>query len=241
MRKKTLLLLLVAVFLMLVGVALFLFPIFTTSTNIPSVTYTAKSKFQQIEIDLEKTDFSVCSAEETYIEISGYRESEYYISEENGKLLLTDCSEKSPLLFKLSGLGKYAKEILQPTDQKKVILHLSNEDSHKPLNIILQNSNLTLSASVDYLTINAAHSSIISDNMTFDRFSGRLTDCDSMFSILYPANEFSRNIETHATKLSLNGDERANTEQYTPNFQKPYFILETHGGICRLTYPQNTP
>ena len=124
MKKRTLLVLLVAVFLMLVGAALFLFPIFTQNTVAKPTVYTVNADFQHIEIDLDKTDFAICLDDKTYIEINGYRESEYFISEEDGKLLLTDRSEKSPLLFKLSGIGKMIKESHQISDQNaKYVFH----------------------------------------------------------------------------------------------------------------------
>jgi len=241
MKKKTRYVLLVAVVLMLVGTALFLFPLFSQNTIARPAVHTVIADFQQIEIDLEKTSLTICSDEKTYIEINGYRESEYYISEKDGKLLLTDRSEKSPLLFKLSGIGRYFKENRQISDQKSIILHLSQEHVQTPVNLILKNSNLTLSSSLAYLTLNAEDSSVSADNMTFDRFNGKLTNCDSAFSILYSAAEFSRNVETHNTALSLNGDERANTEQFVTDFQKPSLVIEAFGGTCRLDYPQDTP
>jgi len=241
MKKRTLCVLLAAIFLMLAGTALFLFPFFTPNTLDASSIYEVDADFQNIEIDLEKTNLIICSDKKTYIEINGYRESEYYISEENGKLLLTDRSEKSPLLFKLSGIGRYFKENRQISDQKSIILHLSQEHVQTPVNLILKNSNLTLSSSLAYLTLNAEDSSVSADNMTFDRFNGKLTNCDSFFSIPYSETEFSRNIETHNTLLSLNGDERANTELYVTDFQKPSLVIEAFGGTCRLNYVQDTP
>lgn len=241
MKKRTLFVLLTAVFFMLVGSALFLFPLFSQNSSSTPAIYTVDNDFQQIEIDLKGTTLTVCSDENTYIEINGYRESEYYISEEDGKLLLTDRFEKSPLLFRLSGIGRYIKERRQMSGEKHIILHLSQEHSHTPINLILKNSNLTLSAPIDYLTLNAEDSSVTVRDMTFERFNGKLTNCESLFSLPYSAFEFSRNIETHNTLLSLNGDERANTEQFITDFQKPSFTVEAFGGTCCLEYPQDTP
>ena len=239
MKKRTLCVLLVSLFLMLVGVALFLFPLFTQNTVSLPAFYTVKGGFQHIEIDLESTNLTVCKDEKTYIEINGYRENDYFISEEDGKLLLTDQPEKSPLLFKLSGIGNYLKESRQVSEQKSIVLHLSKEHWQTPVNLVLKNSTLTLSAPLSYLTLNADNSSVTADHMTFDRFNGRLKDCDSLFSIPYAATEFSRNIETHNTALSLNGDNRANTEQFVTDFQKPSFVIEAFGGTCRLEYIQD--
>lgn len=241
MKKRTLCVLLVAVFLMLVGTALFLFPLFTKNSVAKPSVHTVTADFQHIEIDLVKTNLIICSDEKTYIEINGYRESEYYISEKDGKLLLTDRSEKSPLLFKLSGIGKYIKESRQISDQKSIVLHLSQEHWQTPVNLILKNSALTLSAQLAYLTLNAEDSSVTASDMTFERFNGKLTNCDSFFSIPYSATEFSRNVETHNASLSLNGDKRANTEQFVTDFQKPSLVIEAFGGTCRLDYPQDTP
>jgi len=241
MKKKTRYVLLVAVVLMLVGTALFLFPLFSQNTIARPAVHTVIADFQQIEIDLEKTSLTICSDEKTYIEINGYRESEYYISEKDGKFLLTDRSEKSPLLFKLSGIGKYIKETRQIPGKKSIVLHLSRDHSQTPVNLILKNSDLTLSAPIDYFTLNAENSTITARDMTFDRFNGKLTNCNSWFSLPYSATEFSRNVETHNTSLSLNGDKRANTEQFLTDFQKPSFTIEAFGGTCRLEYPQKAP
>lgn len=241
MKKRTLLVLLVAVFLMLVGAALFLFPIFTQNTVAKPTVYTVNADFQHIEIDLDKTDFAICLDDKTYIEINGYRESEYFISAEDGKLLLTDRSEKSPLLFKLSGIGKMIKESHQISDQKSIVLHLSPLHLQTPVSIILKNSKLTLSAPLPYLTLHAENSSVTAKDMTFERFNGKLINCNSLFSFPYSANGFSRNIETHNTVFSINGDERANTEKFVTDFQKPSMIIEALGGTCRLEYPQDTP
>ena len=241
MTKKTLCVLLIAVFLMLIGAVLFLFPFFTQSTDTTPTIYEIHSPLQQIEIDFNKTDLTVCSDEKTYIEIIGYRENEYYVYEEDGKLLLTDRFDKSPILFKLIGIGCYFQKHKQTSEPQKIILHLAKNDSQAPVNLILKNSTLSLAARIDYLTLNADNSTILADHMEFDRFNGKLTNCDSNFSIPYSDQNFSRNIETHATKLSINDDERANTEQYIADFQKPYFKLETQGGICRLEYSLQTP
>ena len=241
MTKKTLCVLLVAVFLMLIGAVLFLFPFFTQSTDITPTIYEIHSPLQQIEIDFNKTDLTVCSDEKTFIEIIGYRENEYYVSEEDGKLLLTDRFEKSPILFKIIGIGRYFQERKQVSESQKIILHLSTTDSQTPVNLILKNSTLSLAARIDYLTLNADNSNILVDHMEFDRFNGKLTNCDSSFSLAYSDQDFSRDIETHATKLSINGDERANTEQYIADFHKPYFKLEAQGGSCRLSYSDQTP
>ena len=54
MTKKTLCVLLIAVFLMLIGAVLFLFPFFTQSTDTTSTIYEIHSPLQQIEIDFNK-------------------------------------------------------------------------------------------------------------------------------------------------------------------------------------------
>ena len=241
MKKRTLCVLLVSVFLMLVGIACFLFPVFTQKNSTSPIVYEVNTKFQQIEIDLEETNLIICSGKKTHLEINGYHESEYYISEENGKLLLTDRTEKTPFWFRLSGIGKYFKEIRHESNTPSIVLYLSPEHSHTPVNLILKNSTLNLSTTLDYLTLNAENSSVLADNMTFERFNGKLINCDASFSIPYAADDFSRNIETHNTKLSLNGDERANTELFTADFPKPALIIEAFDGICRLEYPQTTP
>ena len=132
MKKRTLFVLLIAIFLMLIGISLFLFPVFTQDTILQPSVYTVSSDFPNIEIDLEKTTLTICQDETTYVEIIGYRESEYFISEENGKLLLTDRFEKTPLLFKLSGIGKYFKESRQISQSKSIVLHLSQNDLQTP-------------------------------------------------------------------------------------------------------------
>lgn len=241
MKKRTLFVLLTAVIFMLIGSALFLIPLFTQNTASAPAIDTVNSDFQQIEIDLESTTLTICSDEKTYIEFNGYRESEYYISEKDGKLLLTDRSERFPFLFRLSGIGRYVKESRQTSGKKQIILHLSQEHSHTPINLILKNSNLTLTSPIDYLTLNAEDSAVTVSEITFDRFNGKLTNCKSSFSLPYPSYDFSRNIETHNTLLSLNGDERANTEQFITDYQKPSFTLEAFGGTCRLDYPKDTP
>lgn len=241
MKKKTLYILLSAITLMLVGTAIFFFSFFTQSTSSTPVLYTTKTKIQHIEIDLEHTNLTICPSEKTYIEIRGYHERNYFVSEKDGKLLLTDKHEKSPIPFKLSGIGQWLQESRQTSEKKQIILHLSQEHSEISTNLILKNSTLTLSTAINYLTLNAENSSITVNYVTFDRFNGKLTDCDSKFFIPYTANEFSRNIETHHTKLSLNGDERANAEQFTADFQKPFFALEAFGGSCHLEYSKETP
>lgn len=241
MKKRTLCVLLVSVFLMLIGASLFLYTFFTHKAPIEPTVYTIRTDFQQIEIDLQNTNLTICSDEKNYIEIIGYRDSDCYVSEENGKLLLTDRSDKSPLLFQLSGIGRYFKERQQQSEPKRIVLHLSSSYLQTPVNLILKDSTLTLSASPAYLTLHAENSTLSADGMTFERFNGKLINCNSVFSLAYKANGFSRNIETHNTVLSLNGDERANTEQYATDFQKPSLVIEAHGGSCRLNYPQENP
>ena len=241
MKKRTLFVLLIAITLMLVGSFLFLFPIFTHDTVSQPAVYNINSDLQHIEIDFEKTNLTICPDDKTYIEINGYHESEYFISEKDGKLLLTDQSEKSPLLFKLSGIGSYFKENRQVSETKSIVLHLSQQHLQTTVNIILKNSTLTLAAPLPYLTLNAENSSVIAKDMTFERFNGKLINCSSRFSFPYPATGFSRNIETHNTVLSINGDERANTEKFETDFQKPSLVIEAIGGTCRLEYQQDTP
>lgn len=236
MTKKTLRIILIAVFLMIIGLCLFFFPLLSQTTIKKPVVYTAFTDFQHIEIDLEKTNLTICDDEITYIEIIGYKESEYYISETDGKLLLTDQFEKANIPLKLSGLGKYIKECFSQTEPKSIVLHLSKNAQQTPINLIVKNSNLTLSAPIAYLTLHAATSSITADNLQFERFNAKLQNCDSSFAIPYQANAFSRNIETHDAILSLNGDERANAEQFTSDFQKPLIKIDAFGGICRLVY-----
>ena len=153
--------------------------------------------------------------------------------------MITDQSKKSPLLFKLSGISRYFQERRQISNTQNIILHLSQEYWQTPINLILSNSTLTLSAPLSYLTVHADHSSITAQDMAFERFSAKLIDCNSRFSISYTASDFSRNIETHNATLSINNDERANTEQFIAKFPKPSLIIEASGGICRIEFPQD--
>lgn len=239
MKKRTLTVLLISIFLMVLGAILFLLPIFMHTTVSKPTTYTVNTSFQHLEIDLENTDLTICSDSQTYIEISGYRESEYFISEKDGKLLITNQSEKSPLLFKLSGIGKFFRESREVSDQKSIVLHLSQNHQQTPVNIILKDSSLTLSASLPYLTLHAENSSVTAKDIAFERFNAKLTNCNSVFSFPYPASGFSRNIETHTTVFSINGDNRANTEKYLADFQKPSLTIEAVGGSCHLEYQQD--
>ena len=238
MKKKTVLIILTAVFLMLLGVSVFLISYFTSDRAISPITHSPRSDYQRVEIELTKTELTVLPAQKTSIELIGYRESEFLITESNGKLLLTDqiTSGKAPI--KLSGIGRFFKESNSTSTEKHVILYLSEDDFEKPMSVILQDSTLSLSASLDYLTLHAENSTVTANDFSFKRFDAVLNNCNSQLVFSYAEKLFSRDIETHNTKLSLNGDERANTELFLAENNAPSFVLEARDGSCNLIYPK---
>ena len=233
MKKKKLLILLCSVFLMLVGCSVFLISFFNLPSDPPPVIYPLQHNLQQIEINFKKTELILCPDTATYIELIGYRESEYFISEENGKLIVSDESEK----IKLSGVGKYLQESFTLSAEKKIIFHISPEYQENNFSLVVKNSTLTISAPLTQLTLYAENSSIFAENMIFERFHGNIKNSTTVLSISHPDIDFSRHIETHNAQFLLNGDERANTVHYESYTKQNDLTLDVIGGICTISFP----
>ena len=241
MKKKSLFVLLFSLFLMLVGGALFLFSYFQSDFGVEPIRYTVQSQLQWIEIDLKNTELVLLPSEDTtYLEISGYTDNEFFISETDGKMQLTDQSEKASNPIKLGGLGKLIKESRRTSKEKRMTLYINQETLDTPISIVLKESTFTSSAPVKNLSLNAEKSKITADHLMFDRFDAKLTLCQSSFVIDHEGNSFSRSIETYDTLLSLNDDQRANTDFYQAGDTAPIFIVNANGGSCALLFPNHS-
>lgn len=244
-KNKTAKLVLILSSLMIVlGAGLLLFSFAQQPSEKSPVKKEISESFRDVKISLTDCVLSVKQAEKNYIEFQGYGESELGILQDEEELVISDSlsfSDRFSLSDSpggLSGIGRYLKDKNTDQEKRSVTLCLASDPEIERLEILLNNSMLTLEGGYDAVTLIADNSAILCSDFSFRRFDGDLSSCEATFSFSQDKDSFSRDIATYRTEFIHDGMAGMNAEYFFAVKEAPFFTLVTEGGFCCLKYRQ---
>ena len=235
MKKRTLALILFA--LTLTGILLFTLSLKNDSSSEPYV-ITPVSSPQSMQLSLHGCKLTVISGETTSVELIGFRENDISVYEKNGILVIADRLSDGHRIT-LGGIAKSIREIGKESSAKEIVLSLSAQDLGKSINIAVQDSELTLSADIQNLTVFSKTSTVTMSSDSFTRWDAYLENCQATLKFSASKNDFSRNIKTFDTVFSFNGESGANSEYHLSDSSTSELIVESQGGTLSVEVGNN--
>lgn len=234
--------LILSLLMIALGASLFLFSFAKQPEEKTIVTKEISPTFRDVKISLNDCVLSIRQADKNYIEFQGYGDGELGILQEEDTLVLSDSLSFSDRLLLdgssggLSGIGRYLKDKKANAEKRSITLYLAPQPDIERLEILLDNSTLTLEGGYDVVTLIAENTAILCSDFSFRRFDGNLAACETTFSFSQNKDGFSRDISTYRTEFVHDSATGMNAEFFFAGKEAPFFTLVTEGGICRLSY-----
>lgn len=239
MKKRFLVLLVLSLLLICVGTVLLVVLSQREDPSLGEKNFSWQEEdLTSLFLELSDCHVTVMRGEVSQIQCSGFPEDELSFRLSRGKGTLRKTDDFWESFFSVGLFARMEERISPKNGERKVLLTLSEKDAGALIGLTLNNADLTVDGEFLFLMVTADSSRLDVTLSRCHRFSGQLNDCVSNFVLDQNGHDFSRKIDGYACGLSLNGNERVNSETFDAPDSEDLLKLVIQGGSISLQYPE---